>query len=351
MKKEDVKNMVQQIVNEKLQLLFNRLDQFQNHFLLQIDDLKQMDAMMQVDLPNDFVTEESAPAGDNESIQVIHEHVKKISSATNQLILINCILEGINHFCKRSALFLLREDKLVGWKGRGFSGADGEISDEELKKVFFSLSANTILKHVLQTKVAYLGEPHSRPDDFLVFNRLGGGKPKKILVLPFFVKGKPQAVIYADVFDEETIHQNAIEIIASVGELSLDLLPLRQKILARVKTQEFIDAPEPAETPPSHVNFDQMDEQEKTAPPLRDNDPERLARVIINDIILYNQRVVDDGLRNHNLYEVLKETLMQAREMYLRKFNDLRCFEEQMIKILAKGNKSALKGYQFEALK
>ncbi len=350
MRKEDVKNVLQRIVNEKVQSIFNRLDVFQNQMLSHIDELKQMDEIVQVELPVDFVVDEPPPVADSAGpVNVIHEHVKKISTAANQLNLINNILEGVNHFCKRSALFLLREDKLVGWKGKGFSGADGEISDEELKKVFFSLSANTILKQVLQNKTPHTGEPLSKPDDFLIYNRFGGGKPKRILVLPFFVKGKPQAVIYADAFGSQTINQKAIEIIAAVGELSLDMLPLRQKILARVKTQEFIDSAEPGEANGRSAP-DHFDEMEKTAPPVRENDPERLARVIINDIILYNQRVVEDGIRNGNLYDVLKETLLQAREMYLRKFNDLRYFEEQMVKLLGKGNRGVLKGYQFEAL-
>jgi Fe-S cluster biosynthesis and repair protein YggX len=48
---------------------------------------------------------------------------------------------------------------------------------------------------------------------------------------------------------------------------------------------------------------------------------------------------------------VLKETLLQAKELYMRRSSDLRYFEEQMVKILAKGDRQVLKGYNFEVYK
>jgi hypothetical protein len=215
-----------------------------------------------------------------------------------------------------------------------------------LKRIFFSLSANTVLKSVIEQKKNYMGEPIHKPDDFLIYNRLGGGKPKKILVMPFFVKGKPQAVIYADSLTGTVIKHKVIEILAAVGELSLDMLPIRQKMLAKIKTHEFVE-----DTEVEARVFEHVDELEKTSAPVRENDPERFARVIINDIILYNKKVVDDGIKNTNLYEVLKETLLQAKELYMRRSSDLRYFEEQMVNILAKGDRRALKGYNFESYK
>ena len=342
MKKEEAKALIEKVVNEKIQLVLNRIDTFQNNMFKNLEKLKDFDELLEIDIAEDFAGLETG--GDAaEEIQVLNEYVKKIAAASNQLILIGSIIEGINHFCDRAAIFLLRDDKLIGWKGKGFSGHDGQINDEDLKKVFFSLSANTVFKSVIENRKSYTGDPVCKPDDFLIYNRLGGGKPKKIFVLPFFVKGKPQAVIYADSLVDAPINQKTIEILATVGELSLDMLPIRQKILAKIKTQEFVEEPE------MEVKFvEHADELEKTSAPAKANDPERYARVIINDIILYNKKVVDDGIKNKNLYEVLKETLLQAKELYMRRSSDLRYFEEQMVKILAKGDRQVLKGYNFE---
>lgn len=343
MTNEEIKNFVEKVINEKIQMLLNRIDAFQSDIFKDIEKLKELDELVKFSVPEDFA---GRNGNDEAEIPLLNEYVKKIAAASNQLLLIGNIIEGIKHFCDRAAIFLLRDDKLVGWKGMGFSGEDGQISDEELKRIFFSLSANTVLKSVIEQKKSYIGEPIHKPDDFLIYNRLGGGKPKKIFVLPFFVKGKPQAVIYADSLAGAVIKHKAIEILAAVGELSLDMLPIRQKMLAKIKTHEFVE-----DTEVEPRVFGQVDELEKTSAPVRENDPERFARVIINDIILYNKKVVEDGIKNKNLYEVLKETLLQAKELYMRRSSDLHYFEEQMVNILAKGDRKALKGYNFEFFK
>jgi len=345
MKKEEVKELIEKVINEKIQLLLNRIDAFQSNVFKNIEKLKDFDELVAFDLPDGFA--DAGSGGDAAAeITTLNDYVKGIAAASNQLVLIGGMIEGIQHFCDRAVIFLLRDDKLVGWKGAGFSGQRGQITDDDLKKVFFSLSANTVLKSVLEHKKNYIGDPICKPDDFLIYNRLGGGKPKKIFVLPFFVKGKPQAVIYADSLLDTPINHKVIEILATVGELSLDMLPIRQKVLAKIKTQEFIEEPD------AEVRFiEQPDEQEKTSAPVKGSDPERYARVIITDIILYNKKIVDDGIKNKNLYEVLKETLLQAKELYMRRSSDLRYFEEQMVKILAKGDRQALKGYNFEVYK
>ncbi len=345
MRKEEIKGLIEKVINEKVQLLLNRIDTFQSNVFKNIEKLKDFEGLVEFDMPDDF-SDANAGAEASEEIGTLNEYVKEIATATNQLILIGSMMDGIQHFCDRAVIFLLRDDKLVGWKGKGFSGRAGQISDEDIKKVFFSLSANTILKNAIEHKKNYMGDPIGKPDDFLIYNRLGGGKPKKIFVLPFFVKGKPQAVIYTDSLMDAPIHNKIIEILATVGELSLDMLPIRQKVLAKIKTQEFVEEPE------AEIKFiEQADELEKTSAPIRANDPERYARVIITDIILYNKKVVDDGIKNRNLYEVLKETLLQAKELYMRRSSDLRYFEEQMVKILAKGDRQVLKGYNFEVYK
>lgn len=345
MSKEQLREFIDKVLSEKKALIIAKIHDVQEDIMNQLENMKEPPDFLKYNIPENLKIAEASPQGD--TINILHESTKKVSTADNQLKLITCLLEGLNHFCSRAALFLVRDDKLVGVKGAGFSKQNGEISDDDLKKIFFSLSANTIFKYTLEKKKPYNGAPSSQPDDHLIFSRFGGEMPKKIFVLPFFVKGKPQAVIYTDTMGQQKIGEKEIEIITTVGELSLDLLPLRQKLLAKVQTRKFLEdfneAPE-----------NQLIEIEESLPSMpkstRSNDPERKARVIINDIILYNQKMVDDGLKNGNLVEVLRDTIEQAKEEYLRKFDDLSVFEEQLIKILAKGDRSALQGYHFETI-
>jgi hypothetical protein len=309
-----------------------------------LEDLKKLSEFSDYEVPENMSSYMNS--AESKNIDLLYQSIKKISQSEDQKTLIDNILEGIKNFCHRAAIFLIKDDKFIGWNGIGFSQKEGEIKNNDIKKVFFSLSASTIFKTVLEKRKVYLGKPLSQSDDHLIFNRLGGRYPDKILVIPFFVKGKPQAVIYADCFDNKDINEKAIEIISIVGEMCLDLIPLKQKIYARVKTKEY---EEEEETFVSEKT-DQVHVHEETAHSIVDNDPERKARVIINDIILYNKEIVDNGIRNRNLYDVLEDTILQAREEFLRKFSNISTFERNLVNILAKGDKGALRGYKFETM-
>jgi len=345
MSTDKINRLIETILNEKKGLLVARVHEIQEAIMQQLESVKEIHGFDAFKVPKGLV---AADQDADKVIQSIHENVMSIAASENQLKLISNLLNAINLFSSRSALFLLRDDKLVGWRGKGFDKHDSSISDKEIKTVFFSLSADTVFKYVLEKRKAYAGAPAPRGDDHLIFSRFGGAAPKAILVLPFFVKGKPQAIIYADSFEgEPEIGRREIEIFAKTGEMSLDLLPLRQKILARVKTQEFIGDAEPE--PDTAADFIPTATETK-GPSLRSHDPERKARVILNDIILYNQKAVEDAIDSGDLYGALRDVIDQAREEFLRKHTEMEIFETQLIKILAKGNRGVLKGYPFAAI-
>ena len=348
-KNKELKDLIDGILNQKFHIIHSRVDSAINNIIAQLEEIKDLNELSSYEIPKDFESKLSKEKpSDKKEINFIHKCIIDISSSMSQLNLINSILEGINHFCSRAALFLLRDDKLVGWKGKGFTEQGEGINDEEIKKIFFSLSANTIFKNVLEKNSAYSGASASQPDDHLIYSRFGGSTPDKIFILPFCVKGKPQAVVYADSLEGKPIGEKEIEMIATVGEMSLDLLPLRQKVFKKIKTKKFVEDEE--ERPDIPFTTPEAYDDEKTVLTIKENDPARLARVIINDIILYNKKEVDDGLANRNLYEALKHTIIQAKELYLNKFTDLGAFEQELIETLAKGDKEVLKGYNFETL-
>ena len=344
-----LKGLIDDILTQKIDIIHSRVDKAVNNIIARMEEIKDLDELSTYEIPKDFelklATEE--PSKD-EKIDSIYKCIKDISSSETQLKLINNLLEGINYFCSRAALFLLRDDKLVGWKGKGFTKQGEGINDGEIKKIFFSLSAKTIFNYVLDKNKAYSGASSSQPDDHLIYSRIGGSTPDKIFVLPFCVKGKPQAVVYTDSLEGKPIGKKEIEIISILGEMCLDLLPLRQKILSKIKTKEYVeDAKEKPEAP---FTTPEAYDDEKTHLSMRKDDPARLARVLINDIILYNQQVVEEGRANRNLLHVLGDTISQAKELYMNKFSNLKAFEQQLIETLAKGDKEALEGYNFETL-
>lgn len=362
-----IKEWFKYTIEEKREEIKAHIEEARDEIFLRLEKLKYLDCLDGLDVPEEFAKPQPPPPPSGpDPMEVLHNHVSQISKAINQLSLIDSLLAGIAGFSGRAALFLIRDDKLVGWSGKGFSTVPDSIKDEEVKKVFFSLSANTTFKSVLSEKKPYFGPPLAHPDDHLIYSRFGGLNPEKILVLPFSVKGKPQAVIYCDARDRQKIGSQEISILSTVGEMSLDLLPIRQKILSRIETHKFIEGV----AAPGQINEKvaaetaqeiQIDEElAKTPPPAAPSrpsspmpgisgvDPERKARVIINDIILYNRKAVDDGRMNRNLFQAMGDTILQAKEEYLRKCTDLDIFERNLIDILGDGDKDTLEGYPFE---
>lgn len=43
----------------------------------------------------------------------------------------------------------------------------------------------------------------------------------------------------------------------------------------------------------------------------------RLARAIVSDISLYNQKKVVEGVKNDNLFEILKDEIQEGKDLYL----------------------------------
>ena len=95
---------------------------------------------------------EISQKGSGSSVAKMYDATIKISTSTDQINIIMEMLTGINNFCDRTAIFLIKEDKLKGWGGAGFSKENSDITDKEVKKIFFSLTANTVFKEVLKTK-------------------------------------------------------------------------------------------------------------------------------------------------------------------------------------------------------
>lgn len=73
----------------------------------------------------------------------------------------------------------------------------------------------------------------------------------------------------------------------------------------------------------------------------------RLARLLVSEIKLYNEEQVDEGRRNRDLYERLKEDIDRSRQMYeerveQRILNTTDYFYQELVRILAAGDSRAL---------
>jgi hypothetical protein len=77
------------------------------------------------------------------------------------------------------------------------------------------------------------------------------------------------------------------------------------------------------------------------------DDARRLARLLISEIKLYNEKKVDEGRAASDLYERLKDDIDRSRQVYeertpesVRKEKNF--FQEELVRILADGRAEAL---------
>jgi len=68
----------------------------------------------------------------------------------------------------------------------------------------------------------------------------------------------------------------------------------------------------------------------------------RLARLIVSDLILYNQQKIMEGIMNDSLFELLKDEIQKGREYYEKNVDPLvlaqtNYFNETLVDMLLKG--------------
>lgn len=79
----------------------------------------------------------------------------------------------------------------------------------------------------------------------------------------------------------------------------------------------------------------------------RHDEARRFARLLVSEIKLYNETKVDQGRRNNDLYERLKEDIDRSRQMYDERISDdvrkvSNYFYDELVRILADGKAEAL---------
>ena len=76
-------------------------------------------------------------------------------------------------------------------------------------------------------------------------------------------------------------------------------------------------------------------------------DAKRFARLVVSEIKLYNETKVNEGRRNKDIYERLKEDIERGRQMYADRVpaavrDSTNYFFDELVRILAGGDAGAL---------
>jgi hypothetical protein len=99
--------------------------------------------------------------------------------------------------------------------------------------------------------------------------------------------------------------------------------------------------------PPANINRSNLLGGEKSEDAKKHDEARRFARLLVSEIKLYNETKVEQGRRNNDLYERLKEDIDRSRQMYDERIADevrkvSNYFYDELVRILADGRADAL---------
>ena len=317
--------------------------------------------------------------------------VALIHAGTTQREILRALLDSSAQYCGRVALFVVKSGTATGWQGRGFGEGDA-IKD-------FPFDASSGLgARALRDRTVATGKASEVDSRFL--EQFRNPANDQAMVLPLMLKDKVAALVYADGGSTGKMDPVALELLAVSTSAWLEVASLRKQAPREgapesVPAGEAAAAPVPVQTVSSFVDpFAGHKPHHVTPPPppptaeatsgsgsgaeaaeeapvvatstavapaptatLPPEEAEthrkaqRFAKLLVDEIKLYNQAKVAEGRKHKDLYDRLKEDLDKSRATYQRRYGNTAAasgdyFNSEVVRSLA-GDDPSVMGANF----
>jgi len=343
-----IEQVVERVVNQVLEAHVPRLRE---------DLVQRVMAELQPEL------QPSAPVERGAKPAELLRAISEIHGGTSQKEILRALLDGCSRYCGRSALFVVKGSVATGWQGRGYG--DGEpIKD-------FVLDINSdLVSQALEERAAVTGSTAEMDKRFI--ERFGAPSTPEVTVLPLMLKDKVAALVYGDAGNDARLDAPALELLVTATSAWLEVVSLRKQAQKEVAAepatapapvapvaqstspQNFNDpfaghapihaaaaaapatalepvaesvAPEPVEEAPVvQASVEAPAEHESAPAGLSPEDQDvhrkaqRFAKLLVDEIKLYNQAKVSEGRKNHDVYDRLKDDIEKSRATFNRRY-------------------------------
>ncbi|MGD1078638.1 MAG: GAF domain-containing protein [Candidatus Sulfotelmatobacter sp.] len=309
--------------------------------------------------------------------------VASIHAGTTQKEILRALLDAGSLYGARVALFVVKAGAANGWQGRGF-GAEDAVKDFPL-----DMTAGPAA-HAYHTRTATPANIAEMDRRFL--EQFGGPANEQIMVLPLVLKDKVAALLYADGGSDGVLDGPSLEVLVLATSAWLEVVSLRKQaqrdfgdtqasmerppVAAPVQTVSSFSDPFAAHTPkhtaPTPVPEPAAEVVEVAAhaasanaaasAPAAAADPfagmspddadthrkaQRFARLLVDEIKLYNQAKVAEGRRNRDLYDRLKEDIEKSRSTFQKRYGNTAAasgdyFQKEVVRSLAEDDYSVM---------
>jgi hypothetical protein len=297
--------------------------------------------------------------------------VAAVQASTGQRDILNSLLDQTAGFCARSVLFVVKQEVATVWQAIGFDDDDA-VRD-------FSLDSDTrLLQHVLGKREPATGDTTQMDTRFL--STFGAPVNGECHLLPLFLKDKVAAVLYADAGTANaSCERAALDLLARFTSIWLEAqggrkgahedAPAPEQPTAEARTSPAAGLPantpewspvvavaaapakEPTVTPAMATHVAAETSPALAGMPAADVDThkraQRFARLLIDEIKLYNKGKVEEGLKQKDLYDRLRDDIDKSRASYAKRYGSTVAvsgdyFVQELVRGLAQGDASTL---------
>ncbi len=333
---------------------------------------------------------ETAPAGANSAD--LARAVADVQLGTSQKEILKALLDSCARYASRVALFVVKGSSATGWQGRGFS------SNDAVKDFALDVKAPAVVRAIGDRLV--VSAPTAELDARFVqdFGTPGSGEGR---FLPLVLKDKVAALLYADGGTDGAglLDAGSLEVVVLSTSAWLEVSSLRKQVhkepaaeraesrpsataeaapafndpfaahapshaMAAAATAEVAPpapvmtvAAEPEPTAAEEVVpvvQTAMAEPEPAAPSAissGDQDihrkAQRFARLLVDEVKLYNQAKVAEGRKHKDLYDRLKEAIEKSRGTYQKRYGNTVAasgdyFQHELVRSLAEDDVSIM---------
>jgi hypothetical protein len=285
---------------------------------------------------------------------ILSSTISAIQASTVQADILKALLEGVSKFSARAALFVVRGTTLAGWQARGFA-------DDNIRGVTLDGSKG-LAARAIQGRDRVSAAAVEFDSSFI--QQHGAPTDGHSTVFPLVVRDKVAAILYCDSGQKagQASDFSAIDVLTRHTCLWLELAAGKKtsgsqpsESGAGVGTASFTGAQIAAVVPPaepsakagSGIESLSAEEQELH------QKAQRFAKLLVDEIKLYNQSKVAEGKQNRDLYKVLREDIEKSRATYDKRYGGTpvapaRYFDSEIVRILADNDRS-LMGSDFPA--
>ncbi|HEY6301797.1 MAG TPA: hypothetical protein VIX14_01915 [Terriglobales bacterium] len=325
--------------------------------------------------------------------------VAEIQLGSSQKEILRALLDTTARYAARVALFVVKGSHATGWQARGFANSDG-VKDFQLDEKARAVSRAISERVMASSPAADLDSRFLRD-----FGAPSSGEGR---ILPLILKDKVAALVYADAGtnDAGSLDAGSLELLVLSTSAWLEVNSLRKQNQAHaespgVPAAEAVTSHTPVQTvsafndpfashAPGHAMAAaaSVSAHEASAPvasaaaaapiptptmaeplPIGDaqaegapeglassHSPEdqdvhrkaqRFARLLVDEVKLYNQAKVAEGRKNKDLYDRLKEAIEKSRATYQKRYGNTvaasaNYFQNEIIRSLAEDDLSIM---------